>query len=209
MKLHYKPGACSLSSHIVLNELGLTFELDKTDTAHGTTQAGEDFLRISPNGYVPALVTDDGEVLTENPAILQYLAGLAPNSELAPPPATLARVRLQELLNFVSSELHKAFGPFFSGKELEPEQRVSVSAQVGRRVSHIEARLADGRSFLLGEHFTIADAYAFVVLNWSEPAGLTLKAWPKTEAYVARIRERPAVRKAMVAEGLIPQGVAS
>ncbi len=209
MKLHYKPGACSLSSHIVLNEGGLTFELDKTDTTQATTQTGEDFLRISPNGYVPALVMDDGEVLTENPAILQYLAGLAPDSHLAPPADSLARVRLQELLNFVSSELHKAFSPFFSGQELDPEQRINVSAQVGRRVGHIEARLEDGRSFLLGDHFTVADAYAFVVLNWSGPVGLTLEAWPKTQAYVGRIRERPAVRKAMVAEGLIQEGVAS
>jgi len=205
MILYYKPGACSLASHIVLHELGMSFDLDKTDTDANKTGAGDDFLKISPNGYVPALIIDDGEIITENPAVLQYLADQSPDAGLAPPNGTLARIRLQEALNFVSSELHKSFSPFFSGNELNDEQRQRVEAGVHRRALHIEKRLADGRDFLLGDTFTVADAYAFVVLNWAGFVGLSLDAHPKTQAYVARIAARPAAIKAMVAEGLMEQ----
>ena len=205
MKLHYKPGACSMASHIVLNELGLSFELDKTDTDAGTTEAGGDFLKISPNGYVPALVTDEGAVITENPAVLQYLADQSPEAGLAPANGTLERTRLQEALNFVSSELHKSFGPFFSGKELDGDARQKAEAGVARRAAYVEHSLSDGRTFLLGETFSVADAYAFVVLNWAGFVGVNLDAFPKTQAYVARIAVRPAAIKAMVAEGLMEQ----
>ncbi len=205
MKLYYKPGACSLASHIVLHELGMPFDLDKTDTDANKTEAGDDFLNISPNGYVPALILDDGEIITENPAVLQYLADQSPDAGLAPPNGTLARTRLQEALNFVSSELHKSFSPFFSGKELNEEQRQRVEAGVHRRAAHIEKHLADGRGFLLGNTFTVADAYAFVVLNWAGFVGVDLDAHPKTQGYVARIAARPAAIKAMVAEGLMEQ----
>lgn len=205
MKLHYKPGACSMASHIVLNEIGAPFELDKTDTATGNTASGQDYTQISPNGYVPALVTDDGDVITENPAVLQYLADQAPDAGLAPPNGSLARTRLQEALNFVSSELHTSFGPFFSGVELTGEARAQAAAGVGRRVAHVERSLADGRPYLLGDAFTVADAYAFVVLNWAGIVGLSLDAWPKTQAYAARVARRPSVVKAVVAEGLIRQ----
>jgi len=206
MKLYYKPGACSMASHIILNELGIQFELDKTDTDAGKTEAGEDFRKISPNGYVPALVNDEGDVITENPAVLQYLADQMPDAGLAPPNGTLERTRLQETLNFVSSELHKSFGPFFSGTELEGDARQKAEAGVGRRAAHIERSLADDRAFLLGDTFTVTDAYAFVVLNWAGFVGVSLDAWPKTQAYVARVAARPASIKAMVAEGLIEQG---
>jgi glutathione S-transferase len=205
MKLHYKPGACSLASHIILNELGASFDLDKTDTDAGKTETGGDFRVISPNGYVPALITDDGEIITENPAVLQYLADRAPDAGLAPPNGTMARTRLQETLNFVSSELHKSFSPFFTGKELTDAQRQTAEAGVGRRAAHIERRLADGRAFLQGDTFTVADAYAFVVLNWAGFVGVSLAAHPKTQAYVARIAARPASIKAMIAEGLMEQ----
>jgi glutathione S-transferase len=205
MKLHYKPGACSLASHIILNELGASFDLDKTDTDAGKTEAGDDFRKISPNGYVPVLVTDGGEVITENPAVLQYLADQSPDAALAPPNGTLERTRLQEALNFVSSELHKSFGPFFSGTELDDEARKKAEAGVGSRAAHIERSLSDGRAFLLGDKFTVADAYAFVVLNWAGFVGVSLDAHPKTQAYVARIAARPAAIKAMVAEGLMEQ----
>ena len=205
MKLHYKPGACSMASHIILNELGTSFELDKTDTDANKTEAGDNFLKISPNGYVPALITDEGEIITENPAVLQYLADQSPDADLAPPNGTLARTRLQEALNFISSELHVSFGPFFSGRELDGDARQRAEAGVGRRAAHIEQRLADGRDFLLGDTFTIADAYAFVVLNWAGFVGVSLAAHPKTQAYVARIAARPAAIKAMVAEGLMEQ----
>ncbi|MGJ5620716.1 glutathione S-transferase C-terminal domain-containing protein [Sulfitobacter sp. MF3-043] len=205
MKLYYKPGACSMASHIILNELEIPFDLDQTDTDANKTEAGDDFLKISPNGYVPALITDEGDIITENPAVLQYLADQSPDADLAPPNGTLARTRLQEALNFISSELHVSFGPFFSGRELDGDARQRAEAGVWRRAAHIEQRLADGRPFLLGDTFTVADAYAFVVLNWAGFVGMSLAAYPQTQAYVARIAARPASIKAMVAEGLMEQ----
>lgn len=205
MKLYYKPGACSMASHIVLNEIGAPFDLEMADTEAGTTETGEDFCKISPNGYVPALVTDGGDVITENPAILQYLADQVSDTDLAPTNGTLERTRLQEALNFVSSELHRSFSPFFSGAERESKARQQVEAGVRRRVAHIERSLADDRAFLLGDTFTVVDAYAFVVLNWAGFVGLNLDAWPKTQAYVARVAARPSAVKAMVREGLIKQ----
>ena len=205
MKLFYKPGACSMASHIILNELGTSFDLDKTDTKSGETESGENFRKISPNGYVPALITDDGDVITENPAVLQYLADQAPDAGLAPPNGTLARTRLQEALNFVASELHIAFHAFFSGTDLDLDAKKKAEAGVSRRVDHIERRLADGRAYLLGDAFTVADAYAFVVLNWANFVGISLDAWPQTQAYVTRVAARPAVVKTMVTEGLIEQ----
>ncbi len=205
MKLYYKTGACSMAAHIILNELGIPFELDKTDTDAGKTEAGEDFRKISPNGYVPALVNDKGDVITENPAVLQYLADLMPDAGLAPPNGTLERTRLQETLNFVSSELHKSFSPFFSGTTLHADAKQHAEDGIGRCVAHIERHLADGRDYLLGNTFTVADAYAFVVLNWTNFVGVSLDAYPKTQAYVTRVAARPAVVKAMVTEGLIEQ----
>lgn len=207
MKLYFKPGACSLASHIVLLETGAAFSLIKTDTEAGRTEAGQDFSTISPNGYVPALETGSGAVITENPALLQYLADQFPEAGLAPANGTLERVRLQEILNFLSAELHKAFGPFFSGTTLTGDQRKAAAAQVHRRSGHIEQLLSDGRAFLTGAAFTVADAYAFVVLNWAGFAGISLDAFPLTQEYLDRIRTRPSVQAAMRREGLIPQEV--
>lgn len=203
MKLYYKPGACSMASHIVLNEIGASFDLDKTDTGAGKTESGGDFREISPNGYVPALVTESGDVITENPAVLQYLADQAPEAGLAPTNGTLERTRLHEVLNFVSSELHKVFGPFFSGGDLDLAARKKAEANVAHRIDHIERSLADGRAYLLGESFSVADAYAFVVLNWTSFVGIDLAPWSKTRTYMARVAARPAVVKTMVTEGLI------
>jgi len=205
MKLYYKPGACSMAAHIVFNEIGLSFDLDKVDTSSGKTESGGDFRKISPNGYVPALVTNGGDVITENPAVLQYLADRVPEAGLAPANGTLERTRLQEALNFVSSELHKAFGPFFSGTDLDLEAKTQAHDNVARRIDHIERSLADGRVYLLGETFTVADAYAFVVLNWANFVGIDLAPWPKTRAYVTLMAARPSVVKAMITEGLIAQ----
>lgn len=205
MKLYFKPGACSMASHIVLNEAGAQFELDKTDTETGKTQCGQDFRAVSPNGYVPALQTDTGEVITENPALLQYLADLFPAAGLAPANGSLGRVRLQELLNFISSELHKTFGPFFSGKDMTDGERQAAVSAVWHRTAHIEHCLSDGRSHLTGEAFTVADAYAFVVLNWTGFVGISLDKFPLTQAYIERVRSRPSAQQAMRSEGLIPE----
>ena len=207
MKLYFKPGACSLASHIVLRETGAEFELEQVDTAAQKTASGEDFSAINPKGYVPALRLDDGEILTEGAAVLQFLADRAPEAGLAPAAGTIERARLQEHLNFVASELHQAFGPFFGG-QLSDEARRAAEAKVARRMDHFETLLADGRPFLLGETFTVADAYLFVVASWANFTGIGLDTWPRVAAFVERVAARPKVREAMVAEGLIEQRAA-
>ncbi|MFT5353850.1 MAG: glutathione S-transferase [Polyangiales bacterium] len=202
MKLYFKPGACSLASHIVLSELDVPFELEKADPAAGTTASGDDFRTFSPNGYVPALQIGEEVTLTENPAILQYLAARYPAARLAPS-GLLERARLHELLNFISSELHKAFSPFFTSTSLGEAERTSVNANASARIQHIEDRLADGRDYLLGE-YSVADAYAFVVLTWLPATDLSMEPWPHTGAFVERMLARPAVRRSMQTEGLIP-----
>lgn len=204
MLLYFKPGACSLSSRIVLTELGLPFEAIEVDTAAGTTRDGADYRAINPKGYVPALEIAPGTIITENPAILQYLADRVPQAGLAPAHGTIERARLQEWLNFISSELHKAFGPWFGGRPLDEAGASRALATLERRIGDVEHGLADGRRHILGETFTVADAYLFVVLNWSGAIGLDLSRWPKVAAYAARIAARPAVRAAMAAEGLPP-----
>jgi glutathione S-transferase len=203
MLLYFKPGACSLSSRIILNELGLPFQAVQVDTDAGTTENGADYRAINPKGYVPALEIEPCVVITENPAILQYLADRVPQAGLAPAMGTLDRARLQEWLNFTSSELHKAFSPWFSGRALEADDKVRVEANLARRISDVEHGLSDGRPYVLGQNFSVADAYLFVVLNWANFIRRDLTAWPKVTAYVARVAARPAVHQALAAEGLI------
>ena len=202
MKLYYKPGACSLASHIALTEIGAEFDLDRVDTDAGVTQSGDAFARINPNGYVPALELDSGEVLTEGAAVLQYIAAIAPDAGLAPSGA-LARARLQQHLNYVASELHKAFSPFFSGRELSPEARQAATEGVARRFDYLNDLFADGRKHLLGDMFSVADAYLFVVSSWAVPTGVGLGRWPHLQAFVERVSQRPHVRAAMAREGLL------
>jgi glutathione S-transferase len=201
MKLYYSPGACSLSPHIVLREVGNRFELERVDAVTKTTEHGEDFWKVNPKGYVPALRLHGGDVLTEGAAIVQYIADTNGANDLAPPAGTLGRARLQEHLNFVASELHKAFGPLFD-PDAPQEAKTAAPANVGRRFDHVERALSDGRSYLLGDKFSVADAYLFVVSTWAIPTGIGLDRWPSLAGFVERVRSRPAVKAAMAAEGL-------
>lgn len=208
MRLYFKPGACSLASRIVLTELDLPHETIKVDTETGLTESGADYRAINPRGYVPALELKGGAVITENPAILQYLADRDPKAELAPANGTIERAYLQQWLNFTSSELHKAFGAYFGAPPPEGAEKEKVDAMIARRLGDVERGLADGRSYILGERFTVVDAYLFVVLNWSNFIGFDLKRWPHVVAFMARMACRPAVRVAMLREGLIQEAAA-
>jgi len=199
MKLYYYPGACSMAVHIVLREAKYKFDLDRVDLAAKKTEGGEDYLAVNPKGYVPALRLDDGGVLTEVGVILQYLADQKPRRGLAPKPRTMERYRLMEWLNFTATEIHKSLGAFFNSK-MTPEWREAQLETVGRRFDYLEKALASNPC-LMGE-FSIADAYLFTVLNWTNFHKIDVSSWPDIKAYMARIAERPAVKKAMKAEGL-------
>lgn len=201
MKLYYLPGACSLSPNIVAHELGIALTLDKVDGKTKLTASGENFLEVNPKGYVPAIRLDDGEILTEGPAIVQYLADLKPESGLAPPNGTLARYRLQEILTYINSELHKTFSPLFN-PAIPDETRAERVAYLKRRYGYIEGILSR-QPYLMGEHFTVADAYLFVVTHWSRVIKLDLSEFPALLAFQKRVAERPAVQAAMREEGLI------
>ena len=198
-----KPGACSLAAHIALREAGEAFHLVLVDTAARTTATGEDYDLVNPEGYVPALRLDDGRVLREGAAVLQFIADRHPEAGLAPAPATFERAQLQEHLNFTASELHKAFKPFFSGTPLEGEARAAAEAVVLARLAHFERVLQDGRAYLLGDHFSVADAYLFVVASWTGHVGIALEALPSLQAFVARVAAREHTRAALRAEGLL------
>lgn len=200
MKLYYSPSACSLSPHIVANELGLPIELVKVDVVAKRTEHGEDYLAINPKGLVPALRLDDGSVLTEGPAVVQYLADLKPEAQLAPANGSMARYRLQEMLGYLNSELHQGYMPLFSPACSE-ELRGARMAHLHKHYGLLEAAL--GRApFLLGERFTVADAYLFVMTRWAEFVKLDLSAFPRLLAFQARIAARPAVQAAMRREQL-------
>jgi len=201
MKLYYSPGACSLSPHIALRESGQPFELVKVDTKTKTFDGGGDFLGVNAKGYVPVLELDGGERLTEGPAIVQYIADRKPDSGLAPKAGTLERVRLQEWLNFITSEIHKGFSPLFSPETPEDYKPVARK-RLAMRFDWLSKEL-QGRPFLVGEHFTVADGYLFTVLGWTNFVGMKLEDWPVLKAYRERIAARPAVREALKAEGLV------
>jgi len=200
MKLFFSPGACSLASHITLYEAGLPFTVDKVDMRSRKTSAGQDFAALNPKGYVPALMLDNGELLSEGPAILQYIADRKPDAQLAPPAGTLPRYRLMEWLAFIGTELHKGFGPFFRPDSTE-EIKAAARDKLGQRLAYTANHLAS-RQYLVGEHFTVADAYLYTILTWSRLAGIDLVAWPVLAAYRDRIQQRPAVQAARKAEGL-------
>ena len=201
MKLYYSPGACSLSPTIVAREAGLPLDLVKVNLKTGTLADGSDFTAINDKGYVPVLELDDGQRLTEGPVIVQYLADHQPAAELAPPAGSMERYRLQEWLNFITSEIHKQFSPLFDPATSADWQQAARAA-LARRFDWISTQLS-GKSYLLGERFTVADAYLFTVLNWSQWTGIDLARWPVLQDYVARIAARPKVQEALRAEGLL------
>jgi len=201
MKLYYYPGACSMAPHIILREAGYQFDLDKVDLAKKQTASGEDYGKVNPKGYVPALRLDDGQVLTEAGAILQYLADHKPDSGLAPKAGTMERYRLMEWLNFIASEIHKTLGALFNPK-ITPEWKDNQIALFGRRCD-VLVRTLDGKQYLMGDKFSVADAYLFTILGWANLFKLDMNKWPALQSYTARVAARPAVQQAMKAEGLI------
>ncbi len=201
MKLYYSPGSCSLAAHIVLREAGQAFDLVRVDGRAKTYGDGQNYYDVSPNGYVPALQLDDGQVLTEVSAVVQYIADQNPNAGLAPEPRTLERSRLHEWLGFIGTELHKGFGPLFN-PVANDEFKASVLDKLNGRFGRMDQQLAD-KSFLLGEQFTVADAYGYTVATWTDMMKIDRSDWPNLQSYMDRIAARPAVEEARRTEGLI------
>jgi glutathione S-transferase len=202
MKLYFSPGACSLSPHIVAHEVGIPLTLVKVDTATKQLADGGDYWAINPKGYVPALQLDTGEVLTEGPAIVQYLADRKPEAKLVPAAGTLERYRVQEMLGYINSEIHKTYSPLFRATT-SPELRKDREEYLRKRYQLIEQQLAKG-PYLFGEQFTIADAYLFTVTNWANFLKLDMSGFPNLLAFQGRVAARQAVQAAMAAEGLRP-----
>jgi len=201
MKLYFSPGACSLSPHIVLREAGLAFTIDKVDLRSKLTADGADYRAINPKGYVPALETDEGVLLTEGPAIVQYVADKVPESGLAPAAGSMARYQLIEWLNFISTELHKTYSPLFNPAASD-DMKSAARENINKRYAYLDGILGQ-RQYLLGDKFSVADAYLFVVTNWAHPVKLDLAPYPNLQAFQTRVGARPAVQAALRAEGLI------
>lgn len=201
MKLFFSPGACSLSPRIALLEAGIAFTTQQVDTKTKQLAGGGDFWPINGKGSVPVLQLDNGEYLTEGPAIVQYIADQKPESGLAPKAGTMARYRLQEALNFITSEIHKGFSPLFD-ETLSADAKQNFKDKLGKRFDWLSKQL-EGKTYLLGESFTVADGYLFTVLNWGQWVGVDIAKWPVLVAFQARVSARPKVQEALKAEGLI------
>jgi len=201
MKLYYSRGASSLAPHIVLHEAGLAFELVRTSTKTHQMEDGRDFHIVNPKGTVPVLEIANGERLTECPAILQYIADQVPQKQLTPPAGTMARYRLQEWLSYIATELHKSFGPLFV-PAMPTEAKDLFKGWLRHRLTWVDSQLA-GKSFLMGETFTVADAYLYTVVNWTKHVGIATDDLPDLLAFVARVGARAAVGESLRAEGLI------
>lgn len=201
MKLYYSPGACSLSPHIALCEAGLPHELVRVNLQEAKTERGRDYREVNPFGYVPALELDNGQILLEGPAIVQYIADQAPEKRLAPQAGSLERYRLQQWLNFISSELHKGFGAFFN-PTFTDDAKAAFSRLLGQRLDTLTPMLAS-QDWLMGDTFTVADGYLFTVLSWSPMIGFDLSAWSSLMRYQEQVAARPAVQAAMKEEGLL------
>jgi glutathione S-transferase len=200
MKLYYSPGACSLSPHIVLQETGLPYEAVLASTKTKKLQDGSDYYAINSKGYVPTLELDDGTRLTEGPAIVQYLADQVPEKNLAPANGTMARYRLQEWLNFLTAEVHKSFGALFA-PGMPDEAKQMAKERITKRLGWVDQQL-EGKDYLLGNTFSVADAYLFTVAGWAPHVGLDFSALKNLQAFQARVAARPAVQAALKAEGL-------
>jgi len=200
MKLYYSPGACSLSPHIALREAGLAFEPVLASTKSHKLQDGTDYYGINPLGYVPMLELDDGTRLREGPAMVQYIADLAPTKNLAPANGTMQRYRLQEWLTFIGTEIHKSFSPLFNPGMPEEGKAISKT-KLRSRYEWLDSQLAD-KDYLMGDTFSVADGYLFTVTNWAKPTGVDIADLPKLNAWHARVAARPAVQEALKAEGL-------
>jgi glutathione S-transferase len=202
MKLYYSPGACSLSPHIVAREAGIPVDLKKVDLKTKTlADGGASYLAVNGKGYVPALGLDDGSLLTEGPAIVQYMADQKPDSGLAPKSGTKERLHLQEWLNFISTELHKAMGTFFNPKATA-DWKAAVTERLGVRLDYVAKELS-GRQYLMGDKFSVADAYLFTILNWAPMVKFDMSRWPAITDYQKRVGQRPKVQEALKAEGLL------
>ena len=204
MKLYYAPGTCSLSPHIVASEAGITLDLERVDirkTPH-VTEAGVDFSTVNPNQYVPILRLDDGSLLSEGAAIVQLLADLRPDSGLAPPAGTPARYRLQSWLTFIATELHKTYSPWLFHPEYGTQAQDVARERISQRLGFVETHLTLAGPFLMGEHFTAADAYLFTVVGWSTVTKVDLSAFPNLRSFMARVGARPKVRAALMAHGM-------
>ncbi|MDL9999242.1 glutathione transferase GstA [Variovorax sp. J22P240] len=201
MKLYYSPGACSLSPHIAMREAGLAFEPVLASTKSHKLQDGTDYYGINPLGYVPLLELDDGTRLREGPAIVQYIADLAPTKNLAPANGTMSRYRLQEWLTFIGTEIHKSYSPLFN-PNMPEEAKTAFKTKLKSRYEWLDGQL-EGKDYLMGEHFTVADGYLFTVTNWAKPTGVDIASFANLNAWHARVAARPAVQEAMKAEGLL------
>ena len=201
MKLYYSPGACSLSPHIVLHEAGIPFQAILASTKTHKLADGTDYYTINPKGYVPLLELDNGERLSEGPAIVQYIADQAPASGLAPAAGSMARYRLQEWLNFITSELHKSFSPLFN-PAMPEEAKALYRTKLQDRFKYVDQQL-EGKSYLMGDSFTVADAYLFTVAGWGKYVGVDTSGLARLSAYMGRVAARPAVQAALKAEGLL------
>lgn len=201
MKLYYTPGACSMGPHIALREAGLSFDLEKVDLMGKKTESGADFTAINPKGYVPALQLDNGQILTEAGVLLQYIADQKPGSGLAPAAGTLERYRLMEMLNFISTELHKNFTPLFN-PAASAEAKEGASANINKRLAYLNDQLA-GKQYLLGDTFTVADAYLATILGWCQFVKFDISGYPNIGAFAGRVMGRPSVQETMKAEGLM------
>ncbi|HEY3859340.1 MAG TPA: glutathione transferase GstA [Gammaproteobacteria bacterium] len=198
MKLYFSPGACSLASTIAFHEAGVPVELVRVDTGVHKLKDGSDYYKISPRGYVPALQLDDGEVFTEGAALLQYIGDLSPASAVIPKQGTVDRLRANSWLTFISSEIHKTYSPLFN-KDLSDDAKAIFKAKLGKRFDELDHHFLTHK-YLMGEQFTVADAYLYTVISWSPHVGIELGKWPHLAEYRQRVADRPKVKAALQAE---------